>query len=219
MRLIMLGPPGAGKGTQAKVLAGSLEIPHISTGDIFRAAIAGGTPLGLEAKRYMDGGGLVPDDVTVGIVRERLAREDCRKGFLLDGFPRTVPQAERLDEILAAMKVSLDGVLEIQVPAGAVVERLVYRRHCTRCGRIYNLKNNPPRVEGICDEDGEPLAHRQDDTREVIENRITVYEQKTGPLVDYYEKARKLVPIDGNRPIGEVLEDIGRKLEISVVKG
>lgn len=215
MRLVMLGPPGAGKGTQARRLSKKLNIPHISTGDIFRDAIRKETPLGKQAKEYSDKGQLVPDDITVEIVRERLGKPDCNEGFLLDGFPRTQQQAKRLDQILSEMNTLLDAVVEIQVPGEEIVRRLINRRQCPKCGRIYHLVNNPPADDEICDDCQIKLAHREDDTRKVIENRLKVYHEKTGLLTDYYSDKGILVPINGNQTMDEVEQEIERKLNVS----
>lgn len=214
MRLIMLGPPGAGKGTQASMLAEKLKIPHISTGDIFRAAISENTPLGIQAKAYMDRGELVPDDITTGIVREKLKSDECNHGFLLDGFPRTLSQAEKLDEILKTMKTPLNFVVEVRVGTEVLVNRLVWRRSCPICQKIYHLKNSPPAEEGKCDKCKVDLIHRSDDTREVIENRILVYEEKTNPLKSYYSKEGILVTVNGEKSIDEVMDEIVEKLGV-----
>lgn len=208
MRLVMLGPPGAGKGTQAVMLAKKMEIPHISTGDIFRAAIKKGTPLGKKAREYMDAGNLVPDEITVGIVRERLARPDCQKGFVLDGFPRTLPQAESLDEILDDLDMPLNYVIDLEVSAEEVILRLENRRSCPQCGKVYHLIFNPPAQDTLCDDCKVKLIHRDDDTREVIENRIRVYHEKTDPLVNYYSRVGILEKFNGEKPIEKIIEEI-----------
>lgn len=208
MRLVMLGPPGAGKGTQAIMLAGKLSVPHISTGDIFRDAIKNGTELGKKAKSYMEAGDLVPDDITVLIVRERLSNPDCKKGFILDGFPRTVPQAESLEEILGEMEMPLDAVVEIRVDSEELIKRLENRRSCPECGKIYHLIFKPPNNDNICDDCNVELVHRKDDTREVILNRIKVYHEKTDPLTGYYRKSSILKEVDGKQAINKVLESI-----------
>ncbi|HEY8414917.1 MAG TPA: adenylate kinase, partial [Thermaerobacter sp.] len=189
MRWIFLGPPGAGKGTQAARLAERAGVPQISTGDMLRAAVRAGTPLGLEAKRYMDAGQLVPDDVTIAIVRERLAQDDCRRGFLLDGFPRTVPQAEGLAAALEELGVGLDGVLYFDVPDEVVVERLSGRRVCPECQATYHVRFDPPREAGRCDRCGAALVQRHDDREETVRERLAVYRRQTEPLVDYYHRA------------------------------
>jgi len=213
MRLIMLGPPGAGKGTQAKMLAEKLSVPHISTGDIFRDAIKKGTEMGKKAKVYLDSGDLVPDEIVVLIVRERLAKPDCEKGFILDGFPRTVPQAESLDKILDEMKTPLDAVIEIKVDSEELIKRLENRRMCPECGKIYHLIFSPPKNDELCDQCNVKLIHRKDDTREVILNRIDVYHKKTDPLTGYYKKASILKEIDGKQPIEKVLDSIIESLD------
>jgi adenylate kinase len=217
MRLIMLGPPGAGKGTLARVLADEMGIPHISTGDIFRDAMKNETELGKTAKTYIDKGELVPDEVTVGMVRERVSMDDCGDGFILDGFPRTVPQAESLEGILKDLGISLDAVIDMQASKEVIVNRLVMRRTCPACGEIYNLTSTPPEVENICDKCQSELVQRKDDTREVIENRIDVYNEKTGPLTDFYGKKGILLAVDGNQQTAQVLEEIRSRLEKSHV--
>ncbi len=212
MRLLLMGPPGAGKGTQAEVLTERLAVPHISTGDMFRKAIREGTELGRKAKEFMDAGQLVPDDVTIGIVRERLAEPDCRQGFLLDGFPRTVPQAKALDETLADMGVGLDAVINIEVSRARLVERLTGRRVCRGCGATYHVVFNPPQQAGTCDQCGRELYQRSDDSVETAENRLEVYHQQTAPLIAYYQDKGLLRQVDGEQPIHQVLMDIGRCL-------
>jgi len=212
MQMILLGPPGAGKGTQAETLVQKLAIPHISTGDMFRKAIKEGTALGTKAKEYMDQGKLVPDEVTIGIVKERINQEDCKQGFLLDGFPRTVFQAEALDAILKEMKIMLDAVLNIEVPKEKLIGRLTGRRVCKACGATFHLIFNPPAEEGKCDKCGEVLFQRADDSEETVVNRLNVYEKQTAPLIDYYGTKGILKTIDGDQPIDQVLVDIGRSL-------
>lgn len=212
MRIILLGPPGAGKGTQAEVLVKKLSIPHISTGDMFRNAIKEGTELGKKAKEYMDSGQLVPDEVTVGIVQERISQNDCQGGFLLDGFPRTVAQAEALDGILAEMQTQLDAVISIEVPKEKLVARLTGRRVCRKCGATYHMEFNPPGQDGICDKCGEELYQRSDDTEETVLNRLSVYENQTAPLIEYYSQKGLLKKIDGDNPIEQVLVKIGESL-------
>ena len=204
MRLVLVGPPGAGKGTQAQYIADHLGIPQISTGDIFRANVSQGTPLGLEAKAYMDRGDLVPDDVTVNMVRLRLAEEDAAEGFLLDGFPRTVPQAEVLDEMLTASGSGLDVVLELVVDDDEVIRRLSGRRTCRTCNHIWHVDFDPPTVEGVCDIDGGALYQRDDDQAETIANRLKVYADATQPLVNYYARKGLLIGIDATGPVDDV---------------
>ena len=208
-----MGPPGAGKGTQAAGLVKEYSIPHISTGDMFRAAIKSGTALGLKAKEYMDAGQLVPDEVTIGIVAERLAEDDCSKGFLLDGFPRTVPQADALDKILKDLNMELDGVINIEVPEDKLIERLTGRRICRKCGETYHMVFNPPTAENICDKCGGELYQRSDDTLETAQNRLKVYNDQTQPLIDYYRKKGNLKEINGDQDIAKVLQDIEKVLE------
>lgn len=208
MKLVLLGPPGAGKGTQAIMLADHFQIPHISTGDMFREAISQKTTLGLKAKVFIDGGNLVPDQVTVNIVRERLARQDCEKGFILDGFPRTLHQAHELAGILETMKIQLDWVIDIQLPPEEILRRLENRRSCPNCNAVYHLIFNPPLQENRCDRCSSRLVQRRDDMREVIENRIVVYKKLTEPLEEYYESLGILKRFDGGKPIKELLADI-----------
>ncbi|MEW6662795.1 MAG: adenylate kinase [Bacillota bacterium] len=210
MRLLLMGPPGAGKGTQAEVLTKKLEIPHISTGDMFRKALKEGTPLGRKAKEFMDAGQLVPDQVTVGIVEERLAEEDCQKGFLLDGFPRTVPQAEALKELLQKKGVTLDAVLNIKVPAEKLVSRLTGRRVCRNCGATYHVLYNPPQEAGVCGHCNGELYQRGDDREDTVRNRLAVYEGQTAPLISYYDTQGLLRDVNGDQPIEDVLAEIGR---------
>jgi adenylate kinase len=208
-----MGPPGAGKGTQAADLVARYQIPHISTGDMFRAAIKAGTALGLKAKEYMDAGSLVPDEVTIGIVAERLAEPDCSKGFLLDGFPRTVAQADALDKILVELKMELDGVVNIEVDEVKLIERLTGRRICRQCGATYHMVFNPPAGEGICDKCGGELYQRSDDTLETAKNRLQVYNDQTQPLIEFYRAKGLLREINGDQEIAKVLQDIVEALE------
>lgn len=212
MRLILLGPPGAGKGTQAERLSKELEVPQISTGDMFREAVASGTSLGLQAKGFMDAGQLVPDDVTVGIVRERLSKPDCRKGFLLDGFPRTVPQAEALEEILNGLSEPLDAVISIEVPEGKIVRRLSQRRVCGDCGTIYHLETKPPAPNGRCSVCGGEIFQRADDSEETVRKRLEVYRLQTEPLIRYYEKKGLLRRVSGDNDIEAVSRETFRIL-------
>ena len=195
MRLILLGAPGAGKGTVAKMLTALDGSVQISTGDILRAAVKDGTELGKEAQGYMSRGELVPDSLIMGIMGERLLEDDCKDGFLLDGFPRTIPQAEALKELLARMGEQLDCVVNIDVPREVILDRLTTRRTCTDCGAIYNVKSNPPKEEGKCDKCGGPVVQRDDETEEAISNRLDVYEEKTAPLVGFYEKEGLLLTV------------------------
>jgi adenylate kinase len=206
MRLVLVGPPGAGKGTQAEYIAAHLAVPKISTGDIFRANLAAGTPLGLEAKRYMEAGQLVPDEVTINMVRERLAEPDAADGFLLDGFPRTLPQATALDKLLADLGVGLDVVLELIVDSDEVIRRLSGRRTCRSCGKIWHEVFDPPSREGVCDRCGGELYQRDDDKPETVAERLRVYARDTAPLVDFYGAQGKLVGIDATGPVEDVTE-------------
>ena len=216
MRLVLVGPPGAGKGTQAQFIARHLGVPTISTGDIFRANVSTGTPLGLEAKAYMDRGDLVPDDVTIEMVRLRLKEPDAAAGFLLDGFPRTVPQAQVLDDILLeTADAKLDVVLELVVDSDEVVRRLSGRRTCRTCNRIWHVDFDPPAVEGVCDVDRGELYQRDDDQEDIITSRLEVYESQTSPLLDYYRNHRQLVEVDGIGGRDDVLARIVARLGIS----
>ncbi len=205
MRLVLVGPPGAGKGTQAEFIAAHLAVPKISTGDIFRANVAQGTPLGVEAKRYMDAGQLVPDEVTINMVRDRLAEPDAGDGFLLDGFPRTTPQAVALDKLLAeSLGTGLELVLELVVDDDEVIRRLSGRRTCRRCGKIWHIEFDAPTHESMCDRCGGDLFQRDDDKAETIAERLKVYARDTAPLVDYYGAQSKLVGIDATGPVEDV---------------
>ncbi|MGC4887789.1 adenylate kinase [Micromonospora sp. DT227] len=204
MRLVLVGPPGAGKGTQAEFIAAHLSVPKISTGDIFRANVTQGTPLGVEAKRYMDAGKLVPDDVTINMVRDRLAEPDAGEGFLLDGFPRTTPQAAELDKLLADLGSTLDLVLELVVDDDEVIRRLSGRRTCRGCGKIWHVEFDATTRDGICDRCGAELFQRDDDKPETIAARLREYSEKTAPLVDYYGAQGKLVGIDATGPVEDV---------------
>jgi adenylate kinase len=206
MRLVLVGPPGAGKGTQAEFISAHLSVPKISTGDIFRANVSQGTPLGKEAKKYMDAGDLVPDEITVGMVSDRLTDDDTAKGFLLDGFPRNVPQARTLNELLLAADSPLDVVLELVVDDDEVVRRLSGRRTCRSCGHIWHVDFDPPSVEGVCDSCGGELFQRDDDKPETIRHRLEVYYEQTAPLVSYYAEERLLVGIDAMGPVDDVTE-------------
>ncbi|KNF08040.1 adenylate kinase Adk [Gottschalkia purinilytica] len=208
MRLILLGPPGAGKGTQASGIVKKYGIPHISTGDIFRKNISEGTELGKKAKEYMDQGLLVPDELVVAIVKDRLVEEDCKEGFLLDGFPRTVAQADALDIEIKNLEYCLDKVINIDVTKEELIERAVGRRICKECGATYHIKFNPTKAEGKCDACGGELYQREDDTVETVTKRIEVYLEQTKPLIDYYEKKGVLVNIDGKQDIDKVFSDI-----------
>ncbi len=213
LRTILLGPPGAGKGTQAVKIVEKYNIPHISTGDIFRENIKNQTELGKRAKAYMDRGELVPDELVVEIATDRLTKDDCKNGFLLDGFPRTIFQAEKLDEFLTQRGEKLDKVINIDVEKDALVKRITGRRVCKSCGASYHVVNIPPKKDGICDLCSGELIQRADDTEETVLNRIDVYNKQTKPLVDYYDKAGVIINIDGNKDLDDVLADIIKGLE------
>ncbi|HEX7063621.1 MAG TPA: adenylate kinase [Bacillales bacterium] len=213
MNLILMGLPGAGKGTQAEEVTARFGIPHISTGDMFRAAIKDQTDLGMKAKAYMDAGDLVPDEVTIGIVRERLGKDDCQKGFLLDGFPRTIDQAQSLEEILSESGRELDYVLYIDVDEGKLLERLSGRRICSNCGATYHIVFNPPEKEGVCDKCGGALYQREDDSEETVKNRLDVNKEQLSPLLDFYRKRGYLHTINGNQNIDDVFSDIKKLVE------
>jgi len=206
--LILMGLPGAGKGTQAEMIKAKYNIPHISTGDMFRQAIKEGTELGKKAKAYMDEGALVPDEVTNGIVEERLAKSDCDNGFLLDGFPRTIAQAEALEAITKKLNKQIDYVIQVDVPAEKLIERLTGRRVCPSCGATYHVINKPPKTEGVCDNCGTELVQRDDDKEETVQKRLEVNIEQTQPLLDFYKEKGVLVTVDGDQPIDKVFEDI-----------
>ena len=206
MRLVLVGPPGAGKGTQAQFISAHLGVPKISTGDIFRANVSQGTELGQQARKYMDAGDLVPDEITIGMVRDRLAEDDARRGFLLDGFPRNVPQARTFNEILAEVGTPLDVVLELVVDDDEVVRRLSGRRTCRSCGHIWHVDFDPPSTEGVCDICGGDLFQRDDDMPETVRHRLEVYYEQTSPLVGYYAEAGILVGIDAMGPVDDVTD-------------
>ena len=208
MRLIMLGAPGAGKGTQAKKIAEKYHIPHISTGDIFRANIKAGTELGLKAKSYMDQGQLVPDEVTIGMLLDRISQDDSKGGYVLDGFPRTIPQAESLTAALKERGEKIDYAVDVDVPDENIVNRMSGRRACLGCGATYHIVFNAPKQEGICDTCGESLVLRDDDKPETVQKRLTVYHDQTQPLIDYYTKAGVLAEVDGTQDMEDVFKAI-----------
>ncbi len=208
MKLLIMGRPGAGKGTQAANIKEYYNIPHISTGDMFRAAMKNGTKLGLLAKSYMEKGALVPDEVTIGIVQERLLEDDCKNGFLLDGFPRTIAQAEAFDAFLNSNDIKLDAALNVDVDASILIRRMVGRRVCKTCGATYHVEFNPSKVEGVCDNCGSPLIQRADDTEETAVNRLETYDAQTAPLLDFYAKKNLLKTVNGDQPLDKVFDDI-----------
>ncbi|HIV93310.1 MAG TPA: adenylate kinase [Candidatus Eisenbergiella stercoravium] len=212
MKIIMLGAPGAGKGTQAKMIAEKYGLPHISTGDIFRANIKNGTELGKEAKEYMDKGLLVPDELTVRLLLDRVAQDDCKNGYVLDGFPRTIPQAEVLDAELAKLGEMVDYAINVDVPDENIVKRMSGRRACLNCGATYHIVSIPPKKEGICDVCGSELVLRDDDKPETVQNRLKVYHDQTQPLIDFYEKKGVLRSVDGTLPMEEVFTAITKIL-------
>ena len=213
MKIIMLGAPGAGKGTQAKMLADKYKIPHVSTGDIFRANIKNGTELGTKAKVYMDQGMLVPDELTCDLVVDRIKQDDCKDGYILDGFPRTIPQAECLDKALDALNDKIDFAVNVEVPDENIIRRMSGRRACLSCGRTYHIVYNPPKEEGICDECKKELVLRDDDKPETVEKRLKVYHEQTQPLIDYYRNKGVLAEVDGTRDMQDVFTAITDVLE------
>ena len=208
MKIIMLGAPGAGKGTQAEMISEKYGLPHISTGDIFRANIKNGTELGKEAKKYMDQGQLVPDELTVKILLDRVAQDDCKDGYVLDGFPRTIPQAEVLDAELTKLGDKVDYAINVDVPDDNIINRMSGRRACVSCGATYHVVFNPTKVEGVCDKCGANLILRDDDKPETVKNRLDVYHKQTQPLIDFYSKKGILKEVDGTVAMNEVFESI-----------
>ncbi|MCR4650262.1 MAG: adenylate kinase [Lachnospiraceae bacterium] len=208
MKIIMLGAPGAGKGTQAKMIAEKYSIPHISTGDIFRANIKNGTELGMEAKKYMDAGQLVPDELTVKILLDRVAADDCKNGYVLDGFPRTIPQAEVLENALNELGDKIDYAIDVDVPDENIINRMSGRRACVTCGATYHVVHIPPKTEGVCDKCGSELILRDDDKPETVKNRLDVYHKQTQPLIDFYNKREILKEVDGTVDSSEVFKAI-----------
>lgn len=208
VKIILLGPPGAGKGTQAKSISSKYEVPHISTGDIFRKHIAKLTPLGVQAKKFIDKGQLVPDELTIDIVKHRLVKDDCSGGFLLDGFPRTVKQAEALDIFLSEAGSEVDKAVFIEVPKGFIIDRMTGRRVCLTCGASYHIKYNPPRISDRCDTCGSDLIQRKDDEISTVSERLDVYDKQTQPLIKYYRDKNVLATVDGTKPINDVFKNI-----------
>lgn len=214
MNVILLGPPGAGKGTQGELLIEKYDIPHISTGDIFRAAVKEGTQLGVKAKEFLENGQLVPDEIVVGIVADRLRQADCRNGFLLDGFPRTVPQADALEEFLNGLKKKVTAVINIEVDFGILLARLTGRRVCRNCGAIYHIQNKREKSPGICDQCRGEIYQRDDDLPETVQKRLQVYQRQTEPLIEYYRDKGLLVSFDGQEPVKVLFEKICNALEV-----
>ena len=212
MNLILLGAPGAGKGTQADMITKKYNVPHISTGDIFRANIKNGTELGKKAKGYMDQGLLVPDSLVVDLVIDRIHQDDCKEGYVLDGFPRTIPQAEALDAALAAENEEIDAAIDVEVPDDNIVNRMSGRRACLKCGATYHIVYNAPKTEGVCDNCGSELVQREDDKPETVLNRLSVYHKETQPLIDYYNQKGKVAEIDGTQDLNAVFADIEKVL-------
>ena len=208
MKIIMLGAPGAGKGTQAKKIAEKYQIPHISTGDIFRFNIKEGTELGMKAKAFMDQGGLVPDELTIGMLMDRIQKDDCKNGYVLDGFPRTIPQAESLTNALNERNQKIDYAVNVDVPDENIVNRMSGRRACLSCGATYHIVYKPSKVEGICDVCGDKLVLRDDDKPETVKKRLSVYHDQTQPLIDYYKEAGVLANVDGTQDMEKVFSDI-----------
>lgn len=208
MKIIMLGAPGAGKGTQAKKIAEKYQIPHVSTGDIFRSNIKEGTQLGRKAKEYMDQGALVPDEITIGMLMDRIQQEDCSNGYVLDGFPRTIPQAESLQKAITEMGQKIDFAINVDVPDENIINRMSGRRACISCGATYHIVYNPSKIAGICDVCGSELVLRDDDKPETVKKRLAVYHDQTRPLIDYYKEAGVLVNVDGTQELNKVFSDI-----------
>ncbi|MCX4339925.1 MAG: adenylate kinase [Lachnospiraceae bacterium] len=208
MKIIMLGAPGAGKGTQAKMIADTYGLPHVSTGDIFRMNIKNGTQLGMEAKTYMDQGLLVPDELTVRILLDRVGQDDCKNGYVLDGFPRTIPQAEVLEDALSKLGDQIDFAIDVEVPDENIIRRMGGRRACLACGATYHIEHVPPKKEGICDTCGQELVLRDDDKPETVKNRLRVYQEQTQPLIDFYTKKGVLRSVDGTQDMQDVFDAI-----------
>lgn len=213
MLVVLMGPPGAGKGTQAEKLSKEFALPHISTGDIFRSAVKEGTEMGKKAKEYMDKGELVPDEIVIGIVKERLAKPDCNEGVLLDGFPRTVEQARALDEVLADLNLNISAAVSVDVQEEELINRLTGRRVCRSCGATYHIKFNPPKVRNICDHCSGELYQRSDDTIDTVKERLAIYRKQTMPIIEYYEQKGLFYSVDGARAIDDVFEDIAAHLQ------
>ena len=212
MKIIMLGAPGAGKGTQAKKIADKYQVPHISTGDIFRANIKEGTELGMKAKSFMDQGLLVPDEITIGMLLDRIHKADCEKGYVLDGFPRTIPQAESLTKALSELSETIDYAIDVDVPDENIVIRMSGRRACLTCGATFHTEFAPPKKEGVCDICGAPLVLRDDDKPETVQKRLSVYHEQTQPLIEYYKKAGVLATVDGTQEMNDVFRSIAEIL-------
>jgi len=213
MRLILLGPPGAGKGTQAKMLKEKFQIPQISTGDILRQAVKDNTELGARAKTVMDAGQLVPDDIVIGLIKERIRQGDCKTGLILDGFPRNIAQAEKLSETLQDMNLAIDHVIDLEVDEGEVIERLTGRSTCSECGTMFHRVSRPPKVAGVCDDCGGKLAQRPDDNRETIEERLKVYSESTAPLKEFYSKQGSLKTVEAKGSVEEIFSRVCEMIE------
>ena len=213
MKIIMLGAPGAGKGTQAKQIAAKYSIPHISTGDIFRANIKNGTELGKKAKTYMDQGALVPDELTCDLVMDRIQQDDCKNGFVLDGFPRTIVQARELESIEKEFDFTIDAIINLDIPQDKLVKRLSGRRTCKECGATFHVEFNPPKVEGVCDKCGGELYQREDESEEAVTIRLDTYNKQTKPLIDYYTMKGTIININGDQPMEDVFKSIEKSLE------
>ena len=215
MKILLIGAPGVGKGSQATILSKTLNVPHISLGDIFRANISAGTPLGMAAKSYMDRGALVPDETTIEIVQDRIRQDDCKNGFILDGFPRTIQQAEALDRMLQAMDLTMDAIVNIELEDHVILERLTGRRVCEQCNQIYHISDKPPKTSGICDVCGTPLSIRKDDSHDVIARRLETYHSQTKPILAYYKSKAQLLMVRSEQDINQTTKNLFEKLGLN----